>query len=56
MVALFTSMLKKTVPLERSISDKLGVDDNEGGISIGGDSIEHAKKSRKSKAQKLSMF
>ena len=48
-------MLKTTAPSERSISEKLGVDDGkDDGYGIGGDGVEHAKKSRKlSKSQKL---
>ena len=38
---------------EKSNSDILEVGDGESGISIDSDSIEHAKKSGKSKVQKL---
>ena len=38
---------------EKLTFDKLKVGNNKGDISVGSDSIKHAKKSRKSKAQKL---
>ena len=47
-------MLKIVVPLERLISDRLEVDDDKGSNGAGGDDIEIAKKSKKSKGQKLS--
>ena len=47
-------MLKMAAPLERLTSNRLEVGDGEGGDNIGGDSVEIAKKSGKSKSQKLS--
>ena len=47
-------MLKTTPPSKRLISDGLEVGDGDGNIGVDGDRIEHAKKSGKLKAQKLS--
>ena len=52
-MAPLTSMLKTAMLLEKLTSDRLKVGNSEGGISIGGDGIELAKKSRKLKSQKL---
>ena len=61
MAAPLTSILKMTVSLERSTPERLGVSDNEvDRFGIGGNGVEHAKKSeklsksRKSKSEKTS--
>ena len=46
-------MLKTTIILKKLTSDKLEVGNNKGDIGIGSDDMKHAKKSGKSKAQKL---
>ena len=55
MAAPLTSMLKITIPPERWIPERLGVGDGEvDGLGVGGNGVEHTKKSRKSKSEKMS--
>ena len=46
-------MLKMAAPLKSLISDRLDVGNGKGGDSIDSDNVKLAKKSRKSKGQKL---
>ena len=48
MAAPLPSMLKTTVPPEKSTPERLGVDDGEvNGFGVGGNGMEYAKKSGK---------
>ena len=53
-VSLPSLILKTTMPPESLTSNRLEIGDGEGDVSINGDTIEFAEKSRKSKGQNLS--